>query len=77
MAVIHTPMICLFSSWRMTDHYFQMNILICVTKKVIYGKDGFPHHHDENKVHFSTEKQTKLMKSAKLVKTAKALRKEN
>lgn len=33
---------CLFFSWRMTDHLFQMNILICVTKKYFLAKMIFP-----------------------------------
>lgn len=57
---------------RQSIHYFQMNILICVTKTVIWAKDDFPRHRDENKI-YVFKNQTKLIKSAKLIKTVKAL----
>lgn len=39
-----------------------MNTLISVTKTVIWAKDDFPHHRDENKIHLCFEISDKINK---------------
>lgn len=51
----------LHEEWQ-SIHYFQMNILICVTKTVIWAKDDFPRHRDENKIYLCFEKSDETNK---------------